>query len=394
MNRIPSNPFTRPLLGATLLLLGATLPLRAQAPFDCGSNGSYGPINITADTTLTMPADGIFHCTTINVAAGKTLKFTPNPLNTPVYLLAQGDVTIAGTIDVSGNAGNSVIGGNGGPGGFAGGNPPVSAQAGGDGHGPGAGLAGTDTPTNFVGSASYGTMPFGVSNKHGVVYGNALLIPMVGGSGGGGMQGTGGSGGGGAILVASNSSISLSGSVVARGPSVVSSSYGGLGSGGAVRLLSSAVSGSGNVDVRGAINTLYTSKPSGGFGRIRVDCLNYRSLSLTYSGATSVGANMMVFPPNNPRLDITQAAGNDIAIGTSSAVNFILPQGNSPSQTVTVQASNFAAVVPIRVVLNPDNGPSVSYDAEIDNTTTNPATVTVPVVVPVNVQVHVAAWTR
>ena len=50
--------------------------------------------------------------------------------------------------------------------------------------------------------------------------------------------------------------------------------------------------------------------------------------------------------------------------------------------------------VAIRVVLTPDNGSSSSYDTNIDNSTINPASVTVPVVLPVNVQVQVNAWTR
>ena len=103
---------------------------------------------------------------------------------------------------------------------------------------------------------------------------------------------------------------------------------------------------------------------------------------------------MVVFPANPPHLDLTQVAGTNITVGTASPVFFTLPQGSSTNQNVTVQASNFGAQVPIRVVLTPDNGSSSSYDAQIDNTTVNPATVTVPVVVPVNVQVHVNAWTR
>jgi hypothetical protein len=100
-----------------LLLLACLLgfPALAAAPFDCGSTGAYGPMNITSDTTLNLPPDGIFHCTTISVTAGKTLRFTNNALNTPVYLLATGDVTIGGTVDVG--ASDRL----GGPGGFDGG---------------------------------------------------------------------------------------------------------------------------------------------------------------------------------------------------------------------------------------------------------------------------------
>jgi len=97
---------------------------------------------------------------------------------------------------------------------------------------------------------------------------------------------------------------------------------------------------------------------------------------------------------NPPRLDVIQAAGNNIPFGTNQPVTFYLPPNSPTNQTVTVQASNFGAVVPIRVVLTPDNGSSSSYDAQIDNTANNPASVEVPVVVPVNVRVQVNAWTR
>jgi hypothetical protein len=110
-------------------------------PFNSGSDGSYGPLAVTNDTTLPMPPDGIFHCTTINVAAGATLRFNKNALNTPVYLLATGDVVITGAIDVSGTAAtnNTRILGRGGPGGFDGGYYRLDFLRDGDGFGPGSG---------------------------------------------------------------------------------------------------------------------------------------------------------------------------------------------------------------------------------------------------------------
>jgi len=74
-----------------------------------------------------MPPNGIFNCTTITVASNVTLTFVPNSLNTPVYLLAQGDIVINGIIDVSGqngqtNGGYSLAG----PGGFEGGAAPTA----------------------------------------------------------------------------------------------------------------------------------------------------------------------------------------------------------------------------------------------------------------------------
>jgi hypothetical protein len=112
------------------------------------------------------------------------------------------------------------------------------------------------------------------------------------------------------------------------------------------------------------------------------------------TAVSSIGANMVSFLSPQPRMDVTQVAGTNITVGTSSPVFFTLPQDSSTNQTVRVQASNFGAVVPIRVVLTPDNGSSTSYITNIDNSVNNPASVTVPVVMPVNVQVQVNAWTR
>ncbi len=85
---------------AAALFLGL-LPRTAVAQFDAGGNGSYDPLHITENTTRDLPPDGIFHCTTISVSDGRTLRVNRNPLNTPVVLRARGDVIIAGTIDVS-----------------------------------------------------------------------------------------------------------------------------------------------------------------------------------------------------------------------------------------------------------------------------------------------------
>ena len=125
----------------TAALLCAAESLYAQA-FNSGSTGADGALNITADTTLQLPPNGVFNFTTINVAAGRTLKFTKNSLNTPIYLLATGDVIIAGTINLSGTNANGGAPGVGGPGGFdggAGGFGIGASTAAGDGLGPGGG---------------------------------------------------------------------------------------------------------------------------------------------------------------------------------------------------------------------------------------------------------------
>lgn len=111
----------RPATVVAVLLLGASA---AQAQrVDLGGTGGAGPINITVDTELPLPPDGIIHATTITVHAGATLTFTRNERNTGVMLIATGDVVIDGTISVDGKNGATGVGGEGGPGGTDGGLP-------------------------------------------------------------------------------------------------------------------------------------------------------------------------------------------------------------------------------------------------------------------------------
>jgi len=396
------------------LLLGgvAAQPLAAQG-FSSGSNGSYGPMAITQNTTLDLPPDGIFHCTTINVAEGATLRFNRNPLNTPVVLLATGDVSIAGTIDASGANSSASIpdGGLGGPGGFDGGKPGFTSVPPGHGFGPGGGKPGVqDSAYNnksSAGSGSYGSVaaiPSGnASTNRGSVYGSPLLIPIIGGSGGGGTSGNpgrGGGGGGGAVLVASSTRIDMArtGRILALGggPYAGRTDHSGdhnfpnAGSGGAIRLVAPVVAGTGTLNVYGGNGNQYA-----GHGRIRVDSTTRTALQYEFipAGTTSVGSTMLVFPQPTPRLDIVSAAGRAIAEG-SGPVIVQLPYNSPTSQVVTVQAKDFFSLVPILVVLTPDNGPKMTFEATIDNRTQNPATADVTPTMPVNVQVTVHVWTR
>ena len=373
------GPTALPIL-ATLTLIALMLgPPRVTAQgFDCGSTGAYGALNVTNDMTLDMPADGVFNCTTINVDAGKTLRFKRNPLNTPVYLLATGDVTINGTIDLSGNNYSGSSPGTGGPGGFDGGYGGLSISGystPGDGHGPGKGTA-QYAPAAFA--QIYG------NNTN--VYGNSWLSPLIGGSGGAGSAGNpglGGGGGGGAILIASNSKISVVGAVICNG------GYGaGSGSGGAIRLVAPIVTGSGSLTAAGG--------PWGaGTGRIRVDCPDdYSFRQLVMSGVSSRGSRMIVFPAVLPRLDIIEAAGQTIAEGTPAEVVVQLPAGASTNQTVTVQARNFTSDVPISVVVTPENAASTNYDATISLGSGDPPKVTVNIAIPPGMKSHIHAWTR
>ena len=223
--------------------------------FTSGSDGSYGPIDTGATTlTLDVPPDGIFHCTTIDVRNGGILRFQRNDLNTPVYLLATGDVNIFGTVDVSGGRGTASIAGQAGPGGFDGGAPGSAGLPSGDGQGPGGGKGGTSVDgATEAGGAGHATQTTqGPVDQRGGTYGSPLLLQLEGGSGGGGVAadtGWGGGGGGGAILVASDSSIRHTGTIAARGGTALSGTIPNTGSGGSVRLVAPVVFGNGWIEV-------------------------------------------------------------------------------------------------------------------------------------------------
>lgn len=401
-------------LALTIFVAGFSCLHAQTPPFDSGSNGSYGPINITENTTLQVPPDGIFHCTTVRVANNRTLRFTRNSSNTPVYILATGDVVLesGAVITVSGSAATGTPGGLGGPGGGDGGDGASGSNAlAGAGKGPGGGSRGILNQTtgliNNAGNGSHrvvaGTGPNGTSS--GQTYGSPLLIPLVGGSGGGGLHvpsetGLGGGGGGGAILIASNTritgsasstyaTISANGGVYRSVTVNGSNPRSGGGSGGSIRLIAPVVSG----QLRGETGGSSNQSPEGE-GRFRVDAYDVSGWLDSGRPPQNVGRVMIVFPPILPKLLIANAAGTAISENTNGPVSVFLPAGTNPSQTIQIRARDFGGLVPIRVRLVPEGGDAVTFDATIDNTVTNPATVDVPVTFPVNTGVRVEVFTR
>jgi hypothetical protein len=373
----------------TLLVLGATPALLAQS-FDAGSDGSLGDVVIDASTTIDLPPDGKLHYRSLTVAGGVRVTFRKNVRNTPVFILAQSDVVINGILDVSGTPQPSGIptGGSGGPGGFDGGKPGFGELLPGNGYGPGAGRFGDSScdGNTGAGGGAYGSRPN--LPVMGPTYGNALLIPLVGGSGGGGtfgQPGAGGGGGGGAILIASSTRVAVEGAVEAfgGGGTVCLNS----GSGGAIRLVAPKVEGGGRIDVR--------PNGNGGAGRTRIDTIDRSNIRFSFipANVVTVGGNLLTFPSVLSRLDTIEVATNAIPVG-SGPVTITLPFGSTPDRTVKIQARDFGRVVPISVVLTPDSGEPKIFDAEIDNTITNPAVLAVPVTFPVNTLVTVHCWTR
>lgn len=377
------------------VFLGAAASLAGAAPFSSGSSGADGAFSPSANTTLTMPPSGIFHFTTVNIPTGVTVTFTRNTSNTPVVILATGDVTIAGVIDVSGGnsintgtgtAGDRSIPGVGGPGGYnggRGGSPETNRRAG-NGLGPGSG-ASADAPGQLPPGGGGGGYGLAGSNggggaAGGGVYGSNLLTPLVGGSGGGGgggaqvvigAQGTGGGGGGGAILIAASGTVTVTGSVLARGGSSgaylgpfpsgqldnatlsQTGSTGGGGSGGAIRIVASNTTiniGALNVDGGTAGTGLFHAGigwnavgGNGGRGRTNVEVLTAGTLNLA----------------GLPSLAITSVAGVAAPAVPSGAGDVILPAATPNPATVVFETSGIPVGNTVVLRVTPARGAPV-----------------------------------
>lgn len=334
-------------------VMATLLGSAAAQPFSSTSTGADGALTIPAgdgspQTIVFDPAtmvpprdadgDGIYHFTTITVPANITLKLRADKCGVlPLIWLAQGEVIIQGTLDLSSTATAALpVGTLGaasipGPGGFPGGVAHLATTVGGPGFGPGG-------ATNYTYGGSYGTLGYGSSP----VYGNAYLLPLLGGSGGGGSypsqpEAANGTAGGGAILIASTTQITLDGFIVSVGGTAGANA--GRGSGGAVRLVAPSVVGTGVIDTLDADGQPY----AGGAGRVRIESLN-RSFGGTVEGAfrsvTLNPATPLGLTLGRARLRVTNIGG--VAIPAMPTGTFAVPDAviNSASPvTVTLTAS-------------------------------------------------------
>jgi hypothetical protein len=387
---------------AALCLCAASAPVLAQT-FSSGSTGANGDLSPAVSTVVTLPPDGVLNYTTITIPAGVTVTFQRNAANTPVTLLATGDVTINGSINVNGSAGvngvngglNVTAGGLGGPGGSRGGNGQLSGGV---------------NLTSGLGQDG------GVTNTQGGTYGGTAafvsLIPLVGGSGGAGSNsnanpgnGPSGGGGGGAILIAASSKIVIAGSVQAIGGAGGIATGGGNpagnGSGGAIRLVAPLVTSSGSVQAIGGTNPNGT----GASGKIRIEAFT-TSLSGTMtpvlgSGTTIANAPGPVSPASNPAL-IAVPTLRIASIGgvttpadpqASYALGDIsLPQGTVNPVPVVVAATNMPTSAAVKVRLFPQSGTATTTGVLTATGTFQSSTVTAGITFPLGTVSLVQAW--
>jgi len=221
---------------------------------DCGAPGLVR-IDPIATTSAPAPGQSWFCLSKLAIPSGTALSLpSSGGPHEAIIFIVDGAVDIAGLVTFDGGAASGALpGGVGAPGGFDG--ADRSGGAGIDGTGPCGGLGGDhDGSSNHWiggggGGGGYasagakggnGRCTNGDHNANGKdgggICGNPSLIPLVGGSGGGGggdattgiEQGWAGGGGGGAIQISSRASISVSGTISARG----GTGYGVAGSAG------------------------------------------------------------------------------------------------------------------------------------------------------------------
>lgn len=371
--------------------------------FDSGSTGALGVFNPTSNTTVQLPPDGILNYTTVNIPSGVTVTFTRNTSNTPVYMLATGNVTITGTISVNATAANTITSGKGGPGGFDGGLGSAQGSGGGTGIGPGGGKTGAYSAVYGSGSGGGGG-GFGAAGSNGTTdihgsavggiggtsYGNVSITALIGGSGGGsgyggtssgGGNGGGGGGGGGAILIASSGTITITGTITANGGSGgaagVYSGKGGGGSGGAIKLMANLISGEGTLSAAGGSGSSGSggsgtvSGGNGGNGRIRIEAPTLVRTAGTTPAYTYAGAPSYVFPQNLPILKVASIGGSaapDASAGQYSSPDIVLPAGAANPINIAVQANNIPVGTTVTITVQPQAGNFSSATAILSGT--------------------------
>ena len=264
----PKRPSTEPMKHYPLILAAAFFGsiLSVSADLTIPSDGSDGALNITQDTVidLSQAVTGtwdqnnsanagkgvydpnkwavVFKYSSVNIAGhtsgtpalqdGRNVRFINHPSHAPVVWLVQGNVTINGFINLRGgdDPGTGPLrltSAEPGPGGFRGGaTGPLRSS---DGYGPRGGTNATSV--------------YDTSGKYISAYGNPQIIPLIGGSGSSAWSGYGGAGGGGAILIAAQN-IVINGLISASGGHAPTWAGDIRGSGGAIRLIASTVSGS------------------------------------------------------------------------------------------------------------------------------------------------------
>ena len=407
--------------------------------FNSGSTGADGAFNPTVNTVVQLPDSGVFNFTTVNIPAGVTVSFKKNATNTPVVMLASGNVTIAGTLSVAGrnsadvgaagdgNIGDDGMPGVGGPGGYDGGagGQPSANKRGGAGLGPGggdggsygsyncysggcgyggagAGYSAAGTPNQAVASLCGSANPTCYNNVSavtgGVAYGSNVLLPLLGGSGGGGgaaglnFAGSGGGGGGGAILIASSGTVSVTGTIYAYGGNSGAASgagaggTGGSGSGGAIRIVATTISGNGTIhalagNVGSNANTGLQNGGKAADGRIRLEAETFTRTAAS-TPPHSFGAPGTLFVAGLPTLAISSVAGTPVPANPTGNADVTLPANTPNPVTIVFNTTGVPVGNTIKLTVTPANAAPITVVSPALTGSTDNATASVSVTLP------------
>ena len=348
-------------LVATLLLVASPTQAQLVIPGADGSDGVFAP-TVNTNIDLALAPDGtwngtnaspgrgvydpekwavVFRYSSVNIPGGVTVTFSNHRSGAPVVWLVSSNVTINGAVSLNGGASSTTSHSRGGPGGFRGtyASPAVWGIGG---FGPGGG--------NY--------------NQHGAYsgsYGNARIVPLIGGSGAG--QGEyftsrgPGTGGGGALLLASAGTVSISGTIRANGQQDSNGFFVG-GSGGAVRIIGNRISGSGLVTAQSAT-----------LGRIRLETLLYAGTVTTYPFTAVVPPDepVMLWPPDNsPQVRVVSIGGQPAPADPGASLSppgGDVNIGNSGSVQVLIEGRNLATNATMTVRVTPTVGNPATVNA-------------------------------
>ncbi len=402
------------------LLLAATVA-HGQNSFSSGSTGADGAFAPATTQTIIVPDSGTFNFTTVNVPAGVTITFNRGTNNKPITILASGDVTVGGTINIDGKPGNGA-GGTGGPGGSNGGSGGYGFDqsfSGVSGDGPGGGGGGVGNSTISLagagGGGGYGTAGTPGTNTSaalagvaGPKFGAATLLPLTGGSGGGGggavnnARGGSGGGGGGAILIASSGTITLNGSLLSRGGNGIfigtSSGAGGGGAGGAVRLIANTINGTGSINVSGGSGGCFQScGGAGGQGYVRLEAYDTNSFSgpTTPTNIASLSFPHPITPPDSPVLRIASVGGVNApaspAGSLQSVPDIIVPSTQPNPVTVALEGAHMPIGTIIQLILTPSRGARTIVQSSELAGTESASTASAMVILPAGISVITAS---
>jgi len=355
---------------SVLVLLGWTSLGFAQT-FVSGSTGADGAFAPITNTTVTLPPSGVLNYTTVDIPAGVTVTYTRNAANTPVTILATGNVTIAGILSVNGTNGTNGSttgplinpGALGGPGGFTGGQGGSrdGSLTSSSGQGPGGGTPGAGAPGIYGAPVNF-----------------LSLLPLFGGSGGAGgffitgSSGASGAGGGGALVIASSSQIIVTGTIRANGgdAGLLNASFNsGAGSGGAIRLVAPQISGAGSLQVNGG-----NGAPLGGRGNIRLEAFTLAftgttspvfalSTSLTPGPVTAASTPALINLPTLTISSVGSTGAPAIPGGSYTVADITLPAGTTNPVPVTLTVTNTPVGTVFSVVLRPQAGAATTVNS-------------------------------